>query len=320
MKKSLILIWTITISTAFSAPVYDPSKPVSAAPPVVHDFVVHDGTRHRDLPVRIFLPDTSAPAPVILFSHGLGGSNKGYSYLGIYWAARGYVVVCIQHPGSDEAIWKESVDFRKSMKQAASVENLVLRLKDIPAVLDQLAIWNAESGHPLSHRMDLEKTGMAGHSFGALTTQGVSGESLGWAGTRFTDPRIKAALCLSPGSPLRGSVEKAFRTVKLPWMLMTGTNDVSAIGGQNLASRLAVFSALPDGGKYELVLNGADHMAFTDLPAPKSLSNPMHHRAIEALSTAFWDAWLQNNQSALAWLEGGSALSVLTPADTFQKK
>ena len=51
--------------------------------------------------------------------------------------------------------------------------------------------------------------------------------------------------------------------MNIPWMLMTGTKDVAPIGDADMKSRLAVFPALPPGGKYELVLYGAEHSAFT---------------------------------------------------------
>ena len=41
-----------------------------------------DDARQRDIPVRIRLPQSSAPVPAILFSHGLGGSVGG----GTEWA------------------------------------------------------------------------------------------------------------------------------------------------------------------------------------------------------------------------------------------
>jgi len=320
MKKFLFFFWVVAISRVMAAESYDPLKPAEAGPRKVLDLAVHDAKRQRDLPVRVYLPGSHVPAPVVLFSPGLGGSSKGYSYLGKQWAGHGYVVVAIQHPGSDESVWRGSPNPAASMKQAANGKNFVLRVQDVPAVIDQLALWNREPGHPLNNRLDIGKLGMAGHSFGALTTQGVSGESLGWGGAKFTDPRIKAALCLSPSSPRLGRPAKAFGSVKIPWMLMTGTNDVASIGNQNLASRLAVFPALPPGGKHELVLNGADHAAFSDTPIPRSTSNPNHHKAIEALSTAFWDSYLKDDKAAKAWLDGEGATTVLTAADTLQKK
>jgi hypothetical protein len=103
---------------------------------------------------------------------------------------------------------------------------------------------------------------------------------------------------------------------------MTGTKDVSPIGDIDVASRLAVYPALPAGSKYELVLNDADHSAFTDraLPGDNQTRNPNHHRSILALSTAFWDAYLLNNTSAKTWLNGDGSKSVLESKDKWQTK
>ena len=43
----------------------------------VRDLSAHDAARNRDIPVRIYLPSANTPAPVVLFSHGLGGSWYG---------------------------------------------------------------------------------------------------------------------------------------------------------------------------------------------------------------------------------------------------
>src|SRR5882762_10333976 len=71
------------------------------------DLTVHDTARNRDIPARVYLPANGQPEPVVLFSHGLGGSRAGSKFLGDHWAARGYVAVFIQHPGSDDEVWKE---------------------------------------------------------------------------------------------------------------------------------------------------------------------------------------------------------------------
>src|ERR1700722_18408724 len=74
------------------------------------DFVRHewrDAKRERTVPVKIYFPKTGeGPFPVIIFSHGLGGSREGYEYLGRYWASHGYVSVHLQHAGSDSAVWR----------------------------------------------------------------------------------------------------------------------------------------------------------------------------------------------------------------------
>jgi hypothetical protein len=71
-----------------------------------------------------------------------------------------------------------------------------------------------------------------------------------------------------------------------------------------------------------LVLDGAEHSAFSDtlLPGDKGKRNPNHHKAILAIGTAFWDAYLREDSAAKKWLDGDGPRSVLEKADTWQKK
>ncbi|MFZ4483996.1 MAG: alpha/beta hydrolase family protein [Chthoniobacterales bacterium] len=325
--RRLLLVLTLTLAGLPAASVladYDPLAVPSGFNPETIDLTVHDAKRDRDIPLRVYLPAQKSPAPVLLFSHGLGGSREGSTYLGRHWAARGYVAIFLQHPGSDTGVWKDQPRGQRmdAMRQAASAQNFRLRLGDVSSTLDQLETWTSNGATPLSGRMDLARVGMSGHSFGAVTTQAVSGQRFGLFGAFGRDPRIRAAIMFSPSSPRRGSADNAFGRVDIPWMLMTGTKDIAGIGDADLASRLAVFPSLPPGGKYELVLEGAEHSAFTDraLPGEKGPRNPNHHRAILALSTAFWDAWLRGDQAAREWLDGPGARAVLEPRDRWQLK
>ncbi len=126
----------------------------------------------------------------------------------------------------------------------------------------------------------------------------------------------------SPSAPKRGDPKAAFGEVKTPWLLMTGTLDMSPIGSATAASRREVFSALPPGGKYEAVLDKAEHSAFSDraLPGDSAPRNPNHHRAMLALTTAFFDAYLKGDAAAKAWLDGAGPRTILEPADSWQKK
>lgn len=326
MKSLVFTFLACFAATAVFA--YDPLKVPEAALAAPLDFTVLDAKRDRNVPIRVYLPAMTKAAPVVLFSHGLGGSRENNPYLGRHWSARGYVVIFVQHPGSDESVWRgqRPAQIPVVMKQAASLPNFLLRVADIPAVLDQLTRWQADEAHALRGRLDLTRVGMSGHSFGAVTTQAVSGQSLPVGGARFTDPRIKAAVMMSPSVPAAGSAERAFGSVALPWLLMTGTKDVARIGsmtlGGDLDSRLGVYPALPPGDKYELVLKDAEHGAFGDraLPGERGTRNPNHHRAILALSTAFWDAFLKGDAEAKSWLNGQSARSVLEKDDRWQRK
>ncbi|HNQ89889.1 MAG TPA: hypothetical protein PKM73_14815 [Verrucomicrobiota bacterium] len=147
--------------------------PITRAPepPAPPDLTVTDTHRHRDLPIRVFLPADPKAAPVVLFSHGLGGNRQASGYLGRRWAARGYVAVFLQHPGSDDGVWKNQPlrERNRAMRDASSGANFLLRVKDVTAVLDQLERWERTTNPPLARRLDLTRVGMSGHSFGKVT-------------------------------------------------------------------------------------------------------------------------------------------------------
>lgn len=302
---------------------YDPLNEISATSRTF-DLTVRDASRSREIPIRVYLSDDVKSAPVVLFSHGLGGSREGSSYLGRHWAQRGYAAVFLQHPGSDDSVWKDTRPLlrKRALKRAASFENFQLRAEDVKAVLNQLTAWSNDANERLYNRLDLKRVGMSGHSFGAVTTQALSGQNFA-LGKSFTDTRILAAVVMSPSAPRRKkSTDNAFGGVTIPWLLMTGTLDDAPIGDIDAASRLEVFPALPPRDKYELVLFDAEHFAFTDsLGVDKTHQrNPNHHRVILALSTAFWDAYLRGDTAAKDWLQGDGARTVLDAKDGWRKK
>jgi predicted dienelactone hydrolase len=318
------LLFAIAIASAASgrANDYDPlaKQPLSSKP---IELTVKDEKRMREIPIRTYLPDGAQAVPIVLFSHGLGGSRSGSSYLGEHWAARGFVAVYLQHPGSDDSIWKDkpATERLTALRDAANLQNFLDRARDVHIVLDQLEKSNKDQESPLWNRLAFDHVGMSGHSFGAVTAQAVSGQAF-LGQPRFTDRRVKAAVLMSPGPPRREEPAEAFGKVEIPWMLLTGTKDSAPIGEIDFEARLKIFPALPVNNKYELVLHNAEHSAFTDRPLPgdSERRNPNHHKAILAMTTAFWDAYLRGDARALEWLKGSSARKVLEPDDRWQLK
>lgn len=311
---------------------YDPLKLVDPSTSKHVDLSIRASESKRDIPIRIYYSAESVKAkaaPVLLFSHGLGGSREGSPHIGRHWAGRGYIAVFLQHPGSDSSVWKDAPlrERMKSMNNAANAENFQVRVTDVKSVLDQLTAWNKDpSAAPsevksLVAKFDLDRIGMSGHSFGAVTTQAVSGQRFP-IGRSITDSRIKAAVVLSPSSPRLGTVETAFGKVSIPWLLMTGTKDVSPIGNITVESRLAVYPALPAGNKYEVVLHNAPHSFPSErtLPGERETRNPNHARAVLALSTAFWDAFLLEDPRAIEWINGSGPSSILEKEDSWKHK
>jgi len=265
-----------------------------------------DTARNRVVPVKVYLPaDLQAPVPVILFSHGLGGSRMNSEYLGRHWSEQGYVCVFMQHHGSDESVWKEAApgDRMTAMQGAANLKSTLDRFDDVPFVIDQLELWNADESHPVSGKLDLEHIGMCGHSFGAVTTQAMMGQRFR-GGRTVADPRLDAFFAMSPSEPRGGTSAAAFSEIDKPVLTMTGTKDGNPISPNSLpVTRREVYKALPAGDKFELVFEGAEHSAFSDAGDRATERIPHHHPAIQKISLKFWDAYLKKDAAAKQWLQ-----------------
>ena len=322
MNRVFIFALFVPLSASVVRADYDPLA-TSKASTEQKDLMINDAKRSREIPIRIYLPADRTAAPVVLLSHGLGGNREGSAFLGKHWASRGYVAVFLQHPGSDDSVWKDVpiAERMAALKKAAGLKEFLMRVQDVPAVLDQLEAWNKDAAHAFTGRFDLKRVGMSGHSFGAVTTQAVSGQ-VAPLGKGFTDDRIKAAVIMSPSGPVNGNTKQAFGSVKIPWMLLTGTKDTNPISGADAKTRLIVFPDLSPGSKYQLVLDNAEHSAFTEraLPGETERRNPNHHLAMLAVTTAFWDAYLRNDEAARVWLNSDAVKSVLEKDDLWQKK
>lgn len=321
--KMFFLFALMLIPQGLFAAEYDPLAVRSTEDVKTYLLEVNDPKRNREIPIKVFLPEVEQPAAVVLYSHGLGGSRETASYLGQHWAKRGFVLINMQHPGSDESVWK-GIPIRQimpAMKKAANSQNFLDRTQDVKVVLDQLEKWNAEQGHLLNGKLNLEAVGMSGHSFGAVTTEAVSGQALPGGAQPFTDQRILAAIAMSPSTPVGQSAEVSFRKVSIPWMLMTGTHDEAPVGGQTMETRLAVFPALPTtNDRYQIILHNAVHSAFTENSRrrDRNRKNPNHHKVILALSTAFWEAYLNDNEAAKQWLLSPQAREVMEQDDQWE--
>ena len=127
MKPHLIPLGITCLAASLSpivpadTPAYSPPAPTQVVTSAKLDW--HDARRDRDVPVKIYFPKEGAgPFPIVIFSHGLGGSREGYEYLGRHWAGCGYVSVHMQHIGSDDRVWKDVplAERAKALQRAAA--------------------------------------------------------------------------------------------------------------------------------------------------------------------------------------------------------
>lgn len=263
-----------------------------------------DDRRQRAVPARLYVPQATRPVPLMVFSHGIGGSRLGYTWLGQHAARHGIACLHLQHVGSDRQLWSGNIFNLVGRLQAAAQDSEAMaRARDVRFALDELLTGE------LAPRFDAERIVAAGHSYGANTTLLVSGASVEREGrlVELRDDRVRAAIVLS-APPFYGEAEprEILRKVQLPSLHVTCTEDVIRIPGyySGAEDRLAVFDAIGSPRKWLAVYEGGSHSMFTDRAGTGGALNPKAKQATAALAVAFVRAVLDGDAQALAaWPE-----------------
>jgi dienelactone hydrolase len=265
-----------------------------------------DATRQRPVPVRLYLPhraDAGTRVPLVVFSHGIGGSRRGYSWLGRHVAAQGIASLHLQHVGSDRSLWGGNVfSLVGRLQDAAQAEEALARTRDFRFALDTLLAsdWGA--------RIDAQRIVAAGHSYGANTTLLVAGARVvqGGAPLDVADARVRAAIVMS-APPFYGEPEprRILGGVTVPTLHVTCTEDVIRIPGyfSGFEDRLAVYEATGSARgtrKWLAVYEGGSHSMFTDRSGTGGALNPQAKRATQELAMAFLRGVFDGDERALA--------------------
>ncbi|MDR2116992.1 MAG: hypothetical protein LBP87_11500 [Planctomycetaceae bacterium] len=301
MKKSFILfifVWIVLIILSGSE--------VRAVNSV--RFLWYDAARNRAIPVKIFYPEKNGEEklPVIVFSHGLGGSIDCCSYLANAWAAQGFAAVFLQHPGSDENIWKGKILILNEFKEAYRQNwNGRTRAEDIKFVLDcleQLAAGNRSC----VTQFDSNRIGVGGYDLGCLASLLVAGQIPSDEGDSLYDSRIKAVLAMSP--PIRyvgKSFQEVYAPIEVPTLFITGTEDDSIVGPTKARQRRIPFDAMTCNNRYLVTFQGGDHRIYGGRIFSISARNDQRFQsAIIRVSNYFWRAVLQKDEHAVTVLNG----------------
>lgn len=274
------------------------------------NFEWKDTARNREVPVRLYLPDVAvtgtAPVPLIVFSHGLGGSRNGYQYLGRFWASQGYASLHVQHVGSDNTLWRGNpLSLTMRLASAAQDSEAIARTKDVSFALSELLAMPSLAG-----RLDANRIVAAGHSYGANTTMLLVGAAVprktdaGNEVLNLRDPRIKAAMLLSaPPFYGYGNPAAILGAVALPTLHITATGDEIMVPGygSGFEDRVNVFNAMGDARKTLVVFTGGSHSIFTDRSNTGGAElNPKVKAATQALSLAFLKQTLGGEANAVA--------------------
>ena len=289
------------------------------------EFLLRDNARGKDLPIRVRAPEPTAeapgPFPLVVFSHGMGGSSSAFGLLSEHLAAHGYVVIHPTHAdsvrlGTRTEQRQRALQLLRDPRGATQSVDLVGRVGDVKFVLDALDEIEAELERP--GLIDRERIGMAGHSAGAMTTQVLGGMRFGRRGRAIggvlAEPRFDAFAVISGQGTTRGTLtEDSWKSVDRPWLVVAGSEDVSAASNETPESRRHPFDHAPaDGTKYLMFMEGATHSSYQGKGPGAALDGKLPDNPewiVETTNTgvlAFFDAYVKGDGAALRWLSGGA--------------
>lgn len=278
---------------------------------------------------KAYLPaGQKAPAPVVLFSHGAGGSRETNAMLGRHLASHGFVALHLQHEGSDNRAVRSNPRIMRAVQDPKASEP---RFRDVAFVVQTLK--KPERLGELQGRVDATRIGISGHSYGGLTTQVVAGQLVSGFGQRLAIPELKGAFVLSPSPPRTayGTVQDSFKKMLMPLFWVTGTED-EAPGQEFTASERRVpFERTSNVDQWLLVLHGGTHFTFSGeerltpvarlFPGMKPDPNlAANHRSIRVAALAFWQATLLGDRDARDYLDSGKLGSLIGSKSVFEIK
>ncbi|MGA9527227.1 MAG: alpha/beta fold hydrolase [Terriglobales bacterium] len=233
---------------------------------------------------------TLAPAfakfPLIALSHGTGGSALQMAWLGTYLAARGYIVVAVNHPGNNAVTGYTTLGFIEGWERA----------KDISTVISDLL-----ADPRFGSKIDPDRIGAAGFSFGGYTMMELAGattdmnriiawceetkgacnppempdlfekfkamqqqpdvqQSVKHAGDSYRDPRIRAVFAIAP-AVARAFTPASLQKITIPVDIVAGAADPIAPPAENAQ----FFASNIPGAKVTILPGGVGHYTFLDV-------------------------------------------------------
>lgn len=188
--------------------------------------------------------------PLVVFSHGKGGIRNQSNFYTVQLASHGFVVIAPDHVGDTVVELLREVKDEGTIQADSTVEAIVYRPEDVIAILD---LYEDVVGDDIAAIVDDERTGVTGHSFGALTSYLVASR----------DFRIDALVAQTPTSQEVIDLQSQTPVAELttPSLIQSATLDDTLPEETNA---LPLYETLP-GQKAWLSLARAGHFTYSDL-------------------------------------------------------
>jgi predicted dienelactone hydrolase len=194
--------------------------------------------------------------PLIIISHGSGGSHLLYRTISTHLAKNGYIVAKLEHYGNN----------RNNNSLENTTENLVTRPRHVSLTIDFLL-----SDNWFSKNIEPNKICVIGHSMGGYTALALAGgiprTKEGLVVEVNSDSRIKAIVLLAPGT---GWFMHGLDKVTIPILMFTAEHDpiTPKWNGE------IVMNYVPNRSKVTFKeIENAGHFSFLS-PFPEAMRNP----------------------------------------------
>ncbi|MCR8656545.1 alpha/beta hydrolase family protein [Paenibacillus endoradicis] len=261
---------------------------------------------------------TETSYPVLLYSPGIRSTRFQSMTTIEELVSHGYIVVGIDHPYTSAKVslsdgrdiyYVPEPEFTTSAEvYENNVTGVGIRAEDARFVLDTLTEWNQKaSGGMFAGKLDLDRVGIFGHSYGGATT----------AEAMALDERFKAGVSLEGG--FWGTVSHT--GLKQPFMyMMTGEtansldpsySDKEVVFYDEFAPDLDFVMRNSTKDTYYLTVDKMFHQSFTDITLLSSMFDrtkigSFHNIDItRSYVRAFFDQYLKSEHQSL--LEGDSS-------------
>jgi len=203
-------------------------------------------------------PAAEGQFPLVIISHGTGGSHLLYRTISTHLAKNGYVVAMLEHPGNN----------RNNNELEGTHENLVNRPRHVRLTMDAVSFDTALGGC-----VQPDNAGIIGHSMGAYTALAVAGGTP-WSETRqrvevVHDPRVRALVLMAPAVGWY-LPEDSLRNVTVPILILSAEYDpyTPLWNAELVLDRVADKTRVT-----HRVIENAGHFSFLS-PFPPQMKNP----------------------------------------------
>ncbi|HEY3930295.1 MAG TPA: hypothetical protein VGL89_18125 [Candidatus Koribacter sp.] len=281
---------------------------------------------------------TMAPSfgdyPLVVLSHGTGGSALQMAWLGTYLASRGYIAVAVNHPGNNAVTGYTPQGFVEWW----------LRARDLSVVIEQML-----EDRRFGSKIDRDRIGAAGFSLGGYTMIEIAGgitnfepilawcnkpenrascnppefpdlvnkfqamrnqpgieQALEHAGESYRDARVKAVFAIAPALAI-AFAQPSLQAIHIPVDIVAGDGDTIVPPPANAE----YFAKNIPGSKLTILPGGVGHYTFLDVGTDLGKKNrPLLfvdnpgvdrqsvHKQVAELSADFFDKELSPNKKS----------------------